>query len=278
VIPLGPESGEILANVNRWEKQLQLPPTAADKLEQVAHGIDVNGLKATVVDLTSPDSASPRQRMLAAIVPTDERVWFFKMVGPSEIVAAQKQNFDQFVRSIKPSEASAPIAADTGAASTNAPRPKASAAPAVKLSHWLTPTGWTEIPGATPPRVLAFSIGDGEKKAETVVTKFPAGGAGDYLSNINRWRGQIGLTPITDAQSVPMKDVSVGSGGKGILVEFHNPDAGKRMIVVIGTVGGELWFYKLSGAGETVEAQREPFASFVKSVDFGPVAAEGNAK
>src|SRR4051812_20333029 len=35
VIPLGPESGAVGPNVNRWEKQLGLPQTPAEKLGDV---------------------------------------------------------------------------------------------------------------------------------------------------------------------------------------------------------------------------------------------------
>jgi hypothetical protein len=82
VIPLGPEAGDLPSNVNRWEKQLNLTPSPKDALDKVVKHQDINGLHADVVDLSSPESTNPRQRMLAAIIPHAGRVWFFKMTGP----------------------------------------------------------------------------------------------------------------------------------------------------------------------------------------------------
>jgi hypothetical protein len=282
VIPLGPEAGDLLPNVNRWEGQLKLPPTAADKLASMTKEIDVNGLKATIVDLTGPESAAGsegrRQRLLAAIVPSGGRIWYFKLMGPNEVVSAQKGNFDQFVHSLKPGAAQPMPTGPAEAAAQAQPDTSAgqnTATASGKITHWTAPPGWTEVPASSGPRLLAFSIaGDGEKKAEMVITKFPADAMADTLSNINRWRGQIGLEPVTDAKNTAMQDASIGRNGQGVLLEFSNPDNAKRMLVVIGSMGNDAWFYKLSGSADVVEAQREPFVAFLKSLEFGPAASE----
>jgi len=55
VIPLGVPPGEpsayILSNVNRWRRQLQLPPIAAEELDKGTEKIELDGTTATAVDL-----------------------------------------------------------------------------------------------------------------------------------------------------------------------------------------------------------------------------------
>ena len=90
VIPLGAEAGNLLDNVNRWEKQLGLPPTPEQDLGKIVNDLDVNGSQASAVDLTGPANANPRMQMLGAIIPHDGRVWFFKLVGPADVVGRRR--------------------------------------------------------------------------------------------------------------------------------------------------------------------------------------------
>jgi hypothetical protein len=55
-------------------------------------------------------------------------------------------------------------------------------------------------------------------------------------------------------------------------LDIINPAAGKSMTVAIGSIGGELWFYKLTGPADTVAAQRPALEAFLKSVHFAPAA------
>lgn len=107
VIPLAGQSGSLAANVQRWEGQLGLPPTPDDQIGKVVQRVEANGIKIDTVDLTGPEKEGGRQRILGAIVPQDGRVWFFKAAGPADKMAKQKEKFDQFVRSIRLTAATA---------------------------------------------------------------------------------------------------------------------------------------------------------------------------
>ena len=320
VVPLGAEAGAVPANINRWEGQLGLPPSPPEKLGDVSKSEKINGLDATLVDLTGAATAKPQQRMLAAIVPHAGRVWFFKLLGPADVVGAQKANFESFMHSLKPGAAGAAPAGEAQAGAMPADHPPvaggqapgsalppghptvgggegggaamppghppvagggaagAGAMPAlppmnsnIKLAKWTVPPEWKELPVTLGPRAIAFEVGTGDKKADLVVTHFPEGGAGDFKSNIDRWRGQLGLPPIQDQKDVNLKDVAIGDG-QGMELQIDNPAAGKSMAVAIGAIGGELWFYKLSGKADTVAAQRPAFEAFLKSVQFSAAA------
>src|SRR3954468_23037167 len=100
VIPLGAEAADVLQNVNRWEGQVGLQPSALTELPKVVKRVTVGDLNIDTVDLTGPESANPRLRMLAAILPHADKTWFFKLQGPAELIGTQKGDFDAFLKSI----------------------------------------------------------------------------------------------------------------------------------------------------------------------------------
>jgi hypothetical protein len=160
-----------------------------------------------------------------------------------------------------------PLNGGAGAAAPGAPA--ANQAASMKLAKYTTPEGWAEIKEQKPFRVMAFQVGPADQNAEMVITKL-ASGSGSLLDNVNRWRNQIGLPPVNDAKGVPMQDVSVGKENPGMMMEFHNPDAKKRMEVVVTSAGPELWFLKLTGPADLVAQQKANFESFLKSIEFAP--------
>lgn len=117
-------------------------------------------------------SFRPNQRLLAAIVPGSDKTWFFKLVGPLELVNAQAETFDGFVRSIHFHDDQA--------------------------IDWTVPDGWRQQPGS-PTRFATFHIGPEDQPME--LTVMPLGReAGSLLDNVNRWRGQLGLPPIAEPE------------------------------------------------------------------------------
>jgi hypothetical protein len=149
VIPLAPEGGQVLPNINRWEQQIGLPPTKEADLSKIVTRVDAAGVPADTVDLIGPATANPRLELLGAIVNHGERVWFFKLAGPADVVGGQKQNFDAFVKSIRfgGGGAAQPQAAEPaagGAAQLPAGHP---AVPGAEQQPQL-PAGHPAIPGA----------------------------------------------------------------------------------------------------------------------------------
>ena len=266
VIPLGPEAGALVPNINRWEGQLGLPASPPDKVDQLVKKESINGLDVSKVDL-----AGGEKRMLAAIVPFGGKTWYFKMLGPKEVIQQQQENFDSFIHSLTPDQTpgqSAPAVPD----SSPLPAAPHNHAPSV-LTKYTAPPNWKEIPNPTPPRMLAFKIDDA---TELVVTRFGGNNAGSFEDNVNRWRGQLGLPPVQQlhGDEMKMRDVKVGNGLEGMAVEFHNPDTKKSMLVAMTSAGADdLWFFKLTGPTDSVEKQRAPLEEFLKSIEF----AEGTA-
>ena len=61
---------------------------------------------------------------------------------------------------------------------------------------WTLPAGWTEVP-AGQMRVASFVVkGADGQQADVSIIPLP-GGAGGDASNVNRWRGQVGLPTVS---------------------------------------------------------------------------------
>ncbi len=273
VIPLGPEAGELLPNLVRWENQLGLPPSGPADVNRLIKQTTINGLNVNLIDLTSPPSAKEPKRMLSAIIPYANRVWFFKLIGPEPAVTGQKANFDAFMNSLtaggQTGEAAQPGTMPTTAMSVPAGN--------VQIKSFKAPQGWQELAHQAPPRALAFDIGSGTDKIELVVTHFPQNDVGPFMANVNRWRQQVGLGPVDDPKSVSMKDVKVGQA-PAMLFDFDNPAASppKGMTVCLAAAGKEFWFFKMTGPLSAVQAQHDAFVKFLNSVEFNGEPATSN--
>lgn len=63
---------------------------------------------------------------------------------------------------------------------------------------WTVPDGWTEDPEPRQMRLATYLAPDPGGPVEVAVTRF-GGRVGGELANINRWRGQLGMPPIVEA-------------------------------------------------------------------------------
>ncbi len=151
---------------------------------------------------------------------------------------------------------------------------------AVPQLHWKAPEDWKEEPAGNV-RVASFSIVAANGKADVSITQFPGEVGGD-LANVNRWRGQLQLAPISEAD-IPrfVKAVDLPAGSFSV-TEFvaEKPVNGK----LNGMLGAWLkqperaWFFKLSGDQDVVIAQREAFVNFLKTIEIAtPAASMENA-
>lgn len=131
------------------------------------------------------------------------------------------------------------------------------------------PAGWQEL-APTQLRDLNFRAG----AAECYLTRLEAAAPGrGALENVNRWRKQFALAPITDAelaalpkveflgQPSPMVDLS---GTMASMSGGANP--GSRMIGVFASLPMFAASLKLVGKQADVEAAREGFLAFVGSL------------
>lgn len=95
----GAVGGEV-ANVNRWRSQLQLAPLSEADVASTFERLNVHGLSVTIVAATNPAS-SPPQRILGAMIPFGRATWFFKLMGPADVVNQTEPAFREFLQSVK---------------------------------------------------------------------------------------------------------------------------------------------------------------------------------
>lgn len=87
------------ANINRWRSQLSLPPIAESEVALASTRLVVDGLTFTVVEIAG--TGDQPQRILGAMTPFDQSMWFFKLTGPDALVAAEKPAFLAFLKTVK---------------------------------------------------------------------------------------------------------------------------------------------------------------------------------
>jgi hypothetical protein len=149
--------------------------------------------------------------------------------------------------------------------------PDISAMPAKSGLTWKTPEGWSEVkPGEM--RVASFNLkGKDGKQADVSVIPLP-GLAGGDSANVNRWRGQVGLPPVT-AEELQKAAQRVEIGGQP--AELHdvagtNASSGEptRILGVIQHRKGTAWFFKMTGEDQLVAQQKPAFVELLKSFQF----------
>ncbi len=109
-------------------------------------------------------------RMVAAIVPTDDSAWFFKILGPQSAVDPVAKDLKNYVQTVEFKDGN-PVLTDL-------------------------PEGW-KVGGARRMRFASVTIDTPGKQLDLSISKLGRRGDWDSLvaDNVNRWRGQVGLQP-----------------------------------------------------------------------------------
>jgi hypothetical protein len=94
--------GGLLANVNRWRRQISLPPLDDAGLAQAVTALTTPAGPASLVDITGTDAkTSQPARLVGVVIPLNGQSWFYKLLGDATVVEHQKAGFIQFVQSAK---------------------------------------------------------------------------------------------------------------------------------------------------------------------------------
>jgi hypothetical protein len=139
----------------------------------------------------------------------------------------------------------------------------ATEAPSQSNTTWTLPKGWTNKP-ASGMRVGSFSgpCSDGSPVDVSVIPL--SGAAGGELSNVNRWRDQLGLPPIDESNFKSNTRTVKANGRSYILVHFTN--SGKAVMGAFTVAGGQTWFFKMTGSEKAVTENKTAFETFLNSV------------
>jgi len=206
-----------------------------------------------------------RKAAPAAFLLAKERLWYFRMTGAESIVDANREGFEALLASVEL------LAPPTGSMATRSLPPGAVAQGS--NPQWTTPENWA--PGRpSQMRKGSFAvIGEGGLALDISITAFP-GDVGGIASNVNRWRGQLGLSPVDPQTAEGLITRMPINGKECLLVDLvsEQPIAGRTVPVrmIVGTImhEGASWFFKMAGDAPLADEERDGFIAFLQSVTF----------
>jgi len=279
VVPLPGPAGSDLDNVNRWRGQVGLLPVAAEELSELAQTVEVARQEAPLYEQAGPVPGSGEtNRILAAVLRRGGIAWFFKMTGDDALVAQQKPEFLEFLKSLNLAAAagstnlppSHPPIGGGGMMSTSGLMASVATAGEAKPS-WQVPPGWEEVPGGQFLVAKFLIHGSGVEQAAVNVSS-ARGEGGGLAGNVNRWRQQLGLAQLPQSEVEKLVTPLEVQGGKAILVEMSGAGAGSgqktRLVGAIIRQANGTWFYKLMGSEPVVEREKAAFTQFVKTAQY----------
>jgi hypothetical protein len=277
VVQLPGMAGGDFKNVNRWRGQVGQAPVSEADFAKSGQAVEIAGQPAQLYDIAGKNPSSDESiRLLAAIQHRDDSSCFFKMVGDDELVAAQKPVFIEFLKSLSFAPAAAgglaselPPSHPPIGASATLPVPTASAGSENEgKPKWQVPAGWQEAP-AGQFLYAKFLIADTAKTPTAVNVSKSAGDGGGLAANVNRWRNQLGLSPLAQAELEKQVQTLEVPGAKAMLVDMSGTDGRtgqpSRLVGAILPGPDVTWFYKLMGEPQVVAREKDAFVKFVQS-------------
>ena len=136
---------------------------------------------------------------------------------------------------------------------------------------WDTPAGWARAE-RSQMRPVNLTFGP-NNEGECYLSLLPGGGGG-ALSNVNRWRKQMGQPDLTEEDLAKMpKKTLMGIQGTFVSIDGAYTSVGateakpdQRMLGIVATMGEAGLFVKMVGPKALVEANTAGFDQFVSSL------------
>lgn len=270
-------SGSVQLNVDRWLGQFGLESGAA-KPGPAEHVL--MGQRASLLQAEGSFMGKPGYALMVLLAEGQGGLTTLKMTGPRDVVQQQKDAFLKLARSIK-----AGTGSDRGAALPEAPGPAPGGGGAADPHAGLNmgpgavapggtgdpkaekvPADWRLVPPTGGIRKLDYRFGTGSECYIVTMT----GHAGGVRPNVDRWRNETGLGPISEAEFTALVKKPV-LGVQATFMEargkFSSAMSGRNipdalMLGAIVPLKAETLFVKMIGPAAEVEAQRAAFADF----------------
>lgn len=280
--------GGVLANINRWRKQIELEPITDQDLSKHLQTLQTQGSFGGMMDEVNPQT---QQRTLAVIIQGGAGMsWFIKATGPTAQVEPLKDSMVQFAQSMKFKPA--PISQESehihdrdSQTSVNS-TPSASEAVAGQTNagnevQIATPSNWASRTPSSQFLLKEYAVQDqagGHAEPLTVTISTLAGDGGGLLPNINRWRGQLGLASIDVLDKQPLSLLDVPQATAFLINLKANSDnqalSGRRMLVAVVARAGDTWYFKMTGQAEAIGRHQAEFIKAVQSARWSPKAGD----
>jgi hypothetical protein len=130
---------------------------------------------------------------------------------------------------------------------------------------WTAPASWSAKPAGSMRKGSYAVKGEGAE-ADMAITAFPGDVGGD-LANLNRWRGQIGLPAVDQAEFDRSTRHLDRNGLHMTVVDIVGAGANaQRILGAMVPHQGATWFFKLSGPDALVARERAAFLALLDTI------------
>ncbi len=270
ILPGG--GGGLAVNVNRWRHQFGQEDYSAEELKALPKapimGVDAAMVNFTGTFTTMRGDVKEDYHLLGAILELPNKLVTIKMVGPSDLVKNELQNFALFVNSLH--DGSGHAHADQSAAAP-APAPTKPVTSAHGF-RWAIPEGWAFVQHPSSMRLVTFAVGENRDTECYVVVL--GGTGGGRLSNFNRWLNQLGADPLDESELELQPQLEIlGKQAPMLIAQGTYTGMGNANMadaMLLGTsveAGGRSLFIKMVGPVSTVQGQWDAFKQFCASLE-----------
>jgi hypothetical protein len=125
------------------------------------------------------------------------------------------------------------------------------------------PKDWQKMAQAPQFAVAGFEVSQGSEAATVSVSPMAPQ---PLLDNVNRWRNQLGVGPVTADKAKDLAQPFDVGGTQAQCLDMKGEN--RRIVVVLLPHGGKTWIFKMMGSPNLVDKQKPDFEKFVRSVRF----------
>lgn len=167
---------------------------------------------------------------------------------------------------LPPSGSAAPAEAPPAATPPSGPSaPAALQTASGRALSWTAPAEWrTAANGMMRKATYSLPAPTGVS-LELAITAFP-GDVGGEVANVNRWRGQVGLAELGNADARAAVQRLEANGLKIGIVDVADAAGATRLLGAMVPYDGATWFFKITGPGAAVAAQKPAFLRFLTTL------------
>ena len=125
------------------------------------------------------------------------------------------------------------------------------------------PAGWKEVPSSSAMRKVSYAI-----EGTNIDFYLISLSMGDVPSNVNRWRGQIGLADASAADIEKEMATFVADHHEVKLFELYNPETEKGIIAAILDLSPQYWYFTAKGSVDELQAHAADIRKYLESIKF----------
>ncbi len=138
----------------------------------------------------------------------------------------------------------------------------ANSAPAANSTGFsaAVPENWTEKPGGGM-RIASYSIENTAIDFYLISLTM-----GDVPSNVNRWRGQVGLPPASP-EEIKGEIAAFKADGRDVnYIEIYNSETGNGIIAAIVDLAPKYWYFTAKGSVDELKENAADIRKFIESI------------